>query len=216
MSQDTRATPGIRLSPAVRVLLADLKKLSGSEDAALLEQAVTHYYRHLLGKKALRDRLKAHSESSAPASSEESREVLSWLSDAFASEPVPLEGAKPTAAPLESHALDSLNLDSLSLNSLSLASLQALVLDAPSKSPDILTDAQGWALPEKPRLESRRAALSLTLGQLALESGLSEETLEGLEKGALLWLSLQEQWALAAALDWSLEQLQQALEKSLL
>ena len=212
MSQDTRANPGIRLSPAVRALLTDLKKLSGSEDAALLEQAVTHYYRHLLGKKALRHRLNTLLEPQTPILPEESREVLSWLSDAFASEPVPLEGSKPTAAPLESRALDSLSLDSLSL-----ASLQALVLDAPSsKSSEILTDAQGWALPEKPRLEPRRAALNLTLSQLALESGLSEETLGSLEKGALLWLSLQEQWALAAALDWSLEQLQQALEKSLL
>jgi len=208
MSQDTRATPGIRLSPAVRALLTDLKKLSGSEYTALLEQAVTHYYRHLLGKKALRHRLSTLLEPQTPVLPEESREVLSWLSDAFASEPVPLEGSRPAAGPLESHALDSLSLDSLSL-----ASLQALVLDAPSsKSSEILTDAQGWALPEKPRLESRRAALDLSLSQLALESGLSEETLGGLEKGALLWLSLQE----ATALDWSLEQLQQALEKSLL
>jgi len=206
MSQDTRANPTSRLSPAVRALLANLKKLSGSEDTALLEQAVAHYYGHLLGKKALRDRLSAPSASPAPASSEESREVLSWLSSAFASEPVPLEGAKPTLAP-ERPALESLNFPSL----------EALILDAPApRSADILTDAQGWALPDKPRLESRRADLKLTLGQLALECGLSEETLGSLEKGGLLWLSLQEQWALAAALDWSLEQLQQALEKSLL
>ncbi len=203
MSQDTRATPGIRLSPAVRALLADLKKLSGSEETALLEGAVTHYYAHLLGKKALRDRLKGLLEPQTPVSTEESREVLSWLSSAFASEPVPLEPSQSVPKP---HSLESLHSPSL----------EALILDASPRKTHIATDSQGWALPEKPQLESRRADLKLTLSQLALESGLSEETLEGLERGALLWLSLQEQWALAAALDWSLEQLQEALEKSLL
>ena len=202
MSQDTRATPGIRLSPAARALLLDLKKVSGTEDSALLEQAVTHYYAQLLGKSALRDRLKNLLESTPPPS-EESREVLSWLSSAFASEPVPLEGKTPQT-PLFEPTLEHISLPSLG------------ELSSSSDSLSILTDAQGWALPEKPQLEPRRKALNLTLSELAHQSSLSEETLGGLENGALLWLSLQEQWALASALDWSLEQLQEALEKSLL
>ena len=201
MSQDTRATPGIRLSPAARALLSDLRKVSGTEESALLEQAITHYYTQLLGKGALRDRLKTPLE---PAPSvEESSEVLSWLSNAFASEPVLLGGEIPQT-PLFESALEHVRLPSLGELSSSL------------DSPGILTDAQGWALPEKPQLEPRRKALNLTLSELAHQSSLSEETLGGLENGALLWLSLQEQWALASALDWSLEQLQEALEKSLL
>jgi DNA-binding XRE family transcriptional regulator len=247
-----------RLSPAAQHMLSDLKKLSGSSETALLEQAIMHYYRELLGKDALRQKLHTFASSKTPPHpSPEQQEVLSWLGEVFSSDPIPLEAptdssehlkqlsfgrASDLPAGLSSRVLSNgtqngtpdggsgggmfsppmRSIPKTRMKSVGIsdsASDQISDIPTPQKSipkpttkpvkSDIQT-ARGL-YESKPNLKIRRSDLGMSQAELAQQSGLEEALLQTLEEGNLILLNLQEQWALASALDWSLETLQEAV-----
>lgn len=156
-----------RLSRSALQLLAELKHVSGSNETALIEQALMHYFAQVFGTEALRSKLGVPlpvvSQGKDILSETEPQEVLNWLTEAFSGEPTPV-------------------------------SPQTLVEPKPTQT-----------------IKRRRLELEMSRKELALQSGLTEETLLALEDGQSIWLGTREQWSLATALDWSLAQLQQAL-----
>lgn len=206
-----------RLSPAALQLLLELKKLSGSSETALLEQAILHYYYKVLGKEALRQKLQNLTAPQPTLHALESQlsldqqDVLSWLGEAFSNDPTPIELPK---SELPKSELPKIELSKIELPT----AVIKIPMKTPMKTPTIAPGPipiskkpPRASLEAKPDLQIRRSDLGMSRMELAQQSGLEEELLQTLEEGNLILLNLQEQWSLASALDWSLETLREAI-----